>query len=122
MGLIALCALLTPFLLDICQGLFPFLRPSPSAIAYASICFGLFLLIVTVSAMVCIRLVPSLNAANALLFTFVAMVSMRINHLMEDQAHYIEIGEAIGLILACLLVFGFHLLRRGRTRGDQSSS
>lgn len=113
-GLIVLCAVLTPFLLDICLGLLPFIQPTAPGIVYTFICLGLFVAIVGLLAAICIRLVPALNAANALLFTLVSLVAMRIDHLLTDQPQFVELNEAIGLILACLIVFCTYLLWRGR--------
>ncbi|MCY4143429.1 MAG: hypothetical protein OXG08_07075 [Gammaproteobacteria bacterium] len=113
-GLIVVCAVLIPFLLDLCLALLPFVKPAPPGISYTLVCLGLLVVIVGILATICIRLAPSFNAANALLFTFAALVVMRIDHLLSERPQFVELNEAVALIFACLLVFGSYLFWRGR--------
>lgn len=110
-GLIALCAVLTPFPLDIVWNLLPLANIEAPGFVYSFLCFIIFVFIVGLLNLACTTLTGTIDAQHALLFTLMAMIAMRINHLIVDHPQAIELNQALAMTFACLLVFSFHLLR-----------
>lgn len=114
-GLIILCAVLTPFSLDVVWNLLPLASLKTAGFLYSFICFVIFVLIVWLFSFACMKLTQSIDAQHALLFTLATLISMRIQHLIVDQPHAIELNQALALTFACLLVFSVYLLRNRKS-------
>lgn len=110
-GLIALCAILTPFPFDIVWNLLPLSSIEAPGFVYFFLSFVIFVFIVSLLNLACTKLTGTIDAQHALLFTLVAMIAMRVNHLIVDHPHAIELNQALAMTFACLLVFSAHLLR-----------
>ena len=110
-GLITLCAVLTPFPFDIVWNLLPLAAIEAPGFLYFFLCFIIFVFIVVLLNLACTTLTGAIDAQHALLFTLVAMIAMRINHLIVDLPHAIELNQALAMTFACLLVFSAYLLR-----------
>ena len=110
-GLISLCAVLTPFPLDIVWNLLPLAAIEAPGFVYSFFCFVIFVVIVVLLNLACTTLTGPIDAAHALLFTLLAMIAMRINHLIVDLPHAIELNQALAMTFACLIVFSAYLLR-----------
>lgn len=109
-GLTFLCAVLTPFSVDILWNLLPLSSIKAPGFLYSFVCFIIFALIVALLSQACAKLTRPIDAQHAMLFTLVAMIAMRINHLIVDQPHAIELNQALAMTFACLLVFSGYLL------------
>ncbi|MCY3883600.1 MAG: hypothetical protein OXG24_01655 [Gammaproteobacteria bacterium] len=110
-GLIIICAVLTPFSLDVVWNLLPLASFKTAGFLYSLLCFVFFVLIVWLFSVACTRLTKAIDAHHALLFTLASLIAMRIQHLVVDQPHAIELNQALALTFACLLVFSVYLLR-----------
>lgn len=114
-GIIALCAVLTPFPFDIVWDLLPLAAIEAPGFVYSFLCFIIFVVIVVVLNLACTTLTGPIDAPHALLFTLLAMIAMRINHLIVDLPHAIELNQALAMTFACLLVFSAYLLRNRKS-------
>ena len=114
-GLIALCAILTPFPFDIVWNLLPLSSIEAPGFVYFFLCFVVFVFIVSLLNLACTKLTGPIDAPHALLFTLLAMIAMRINHLIVDHPHAIELNQALAMTFACLLVFSAYLLRNRKS-------
>ena len=109
-GIVVVGALLVPAIRDVGLTLIPTLDPETPGIAFGSICTALLIVWTSLFLAAYVRLFGTMPPTHTLLFTLVALIATRIDHLMTEPAQFIQINEAIATFAACLLVFISHLL------------
>ena len=110
-GLIAVTAILTPFLFDVVLSAVALQTPPPFNILYVLSCLVLHCLIVGLFAFILHRLLKQTDVALASFFTVAALVMTRLNQLMFEEPFTVAVYEGATLLAACLLVFGLILWR-----------
>ena len=104
-GLLLLCAVLLPFLLDVILGVFNYTANADSPILHGCISFVIIFPLILGSLYASERLTSALELHHVMMFSLFALIVFRIEHLMVEMPTPLEVSEALVVITSCLLSF-----------------